>query len=353
MLKYATDQMTTYYSLKINICIEHGIEPKVLTSLALSLLHARSTDYYPTARELLFTASELNEPSATLKIVESSIRSKKLTIPHISQQHLDRMVSEKHPIATFLMGRIYEEQGNTSKALKMFEKSISASSQKIIEIEAVKFNISDAWRGISRIKLKGDKQGAESALRTSALEYDDPKSYYLLAEIFTPKSSQDFEAYMLKAAASGESKAADALGVHYFKQSQGCTSLSLAKSPTKEVKSSGGGFVSDIQVTQELNRVPPDIVSSKRNLAEEWFKIGAVYNIESSQVHLAILLREAKKLGEGMGWLEKASSSITWGKTVSWLKEMWGTKDIDFMLIDVEKLHQREDGFKNELKMFD
>lgn len=327
------------------MCLEHGVEPPVLTSLARILLRAGSADYYPTAQGLLVAASQLNDSSATLIIAETSVKSKKLNMPSVSRQHLERMVSQKHPVATFLQGRIYQEQSKVSDALKMYEESIKIPSENYSGSEAVKINISEAWRGVFTMKLKQDERGAESALKKSALDYDDPTSYYLLAQIFTPRSTKEYETYMLKAAASGETRAIDALGTYYFKQSQGCISLSSTGSSIKHPSSSTGTSHSNILITSGTEKIPPETVSQKRNLAEDWFKVGAEFNVAPSQVHLAILLREAGKLSEGMSWLEKASnSSPTWTKTVAWIRKMWGSRGIDLMLIDLEKLHRREDG---------
>lgn len=279
-------------------------------------------------------------------IAEMSIRNKQLNIPPMSRQHLERMASEKHPVATYFQGRIYEEQGKISNALKMYEESANTANKSFPGSEAVNINTSDAWRGIFKMKLDKDKEGAEIALKKSAIDFDDPKSYCLLAKGYTPKSSKEYEAYMLKAAASGEKMAADALGTYYFKQSQGCESLSSAKKLIEVGRNPMGKTASDILITQVPGKVPPKIVLEKRKLAKEWFEVGAECNIESSQVHLAILLREAEKSSEGMTWLEKASNSSTWTKTVAWLQNTWESKTFDFMLIDMEKLHEREDGDK-------
>ena len=229
----------------------------------------------------------------------------------------------------------------------MYEECTKIPSKNYSGSEAVKINLSEAWRGISSMKLKQDKQGAEFALKKSALDYDDPTSYYLLARTFTPRSAKEYETYMLKAAASGETRATDALGIYYFKQSQGCMSLST-KNSIEHTRSLIERPSHDILITQGLEKVPPATVSEKRKLAEDWFQIGAEINFESSQVHLAILLREAGKLSEGIDWLEKASASSTWANTVAWFRKMWDLKEIDFMRIDVEKLHRREDGNQNQ-----
>lgn len=296
----------------------------------------------------MVAASQLNDASATLILADTSIKSKKLNMPSVSRQHLDRMVSQKHPVALFLQGRIYQEQGKISNALQMYEECTKISSKNYSGSEAVKINLSEAWRGISSMKLQQDKQGAEFALKKSALDYDDPTSYYLLARTFTPRSAKEYETYMLKAAASGETRATDALGIYYFKQSQGCMSLPSTKDSIEHTRSLIERPAHDILITQGSEKVAPATVSEKRKLAEDWFRIGAETNFESSQVHLAILLREAGKLSEGMDWLEKASASSTWANTVAWIRKMWDLKEIDFMRIDMEKLYKREDGKQNQ-----
>lgn len=216
-----------------------------------------------------------------------------------------------------LQGLIYEGEGKESRALEMFERSLITLDDPASEIEDTDFTYGDAWRGIYRMKFKSDQEGAKAAIEKAALEHDDPEAYYLLAKHFVPKNSQKYELYMLKAAASGEAEAADALGLFYFKQSQ------------------GGG-------TNEGKPLSPDIASKKRILAREWFNVGAEHNNPSSQVHLAILLRETGKSDLGLDWLRKASLSREWAQAVAWLMREWESETVNFMQLDMNKLPTRD-----------
>lgn len=310
-----------------------------MTSIALILLHTRNVKFFPIAQGLLSGASVLRDPSATCILVNTGIKTEKLLKLSEPRKHLNYLVSQKCPTALFLQGQIFEKVGRNSDALEMYKKSVDPSNIHYDPAESINFTIGDAWRGIYRMEINNEIARAESALRKAAITYDDPLAYYHLAVGFTPKSVNEYPLYLLKAASSGNPEAADLLGTYYFKQSQGCKSLSSNESLMEATTNS-----ENILITRGSDPVPPEMAAEKQNLAEEWFKIGAESNIESSQVHLAILSLKAGNLIQGLSWFEKVSISKKWVKTATWFRRQCESGKVDFMLLDVERLHNREDG---------
>ena len=281
-------------------------------------------DHNLTAQRLLFAASKLGDSTATYLLIKEAIRLGRLGSSSLAgpRRRLQILADEGNLAAIYLAGQIYESEGKLSHALKLYESATSSNKNAPHGEKAPNTTLSDIWKAISRLKAKaGDDVGAQEAIRTCALRYDDPMAYYELAKAYTPPLSEDYEIYMLKAAASGEPKAAHELGVLYYRQSQGSSSASLDS--TSNAKDSGSK-TPNIQSTTSL---APKMASEKATQARGWFAIGAESGIPISQIYLAVLLRAEGKSDEGSGWLDKASSAIQWTAAMSWLQNIWNRKD--------------------------
>lgn len=294
-----------------------------------------------TAKRLLLAASKLGDSAATFDIVRQGIKTRRLTSPDLDgpRRQLRSLVDEENPVAMYLQGQIYETEGDTPHALKIYEAGTSKHGEMAMgDNYALSHSLGDMWKAMSRLKRKtGDYVGAETAMRTCALQYDNPSAYYHLAKTYTSLASDDYESYLLKAAVSGELRAAHELGVLYLRQVREIflTSLGPATSPGFENPESLGA--PRLPQNHDLSSFPPNIASEKRRQAMEWLSIGAESDNPASQVHLAVLLREVGKSDEGLRWLEKASSSDNWAKAIFWLRELWDQNtyiEIDASLVN-------------------
>jgi hypothetical protein len=299
--------------------------------------------YPKIAQALLRAASQLKEPSATFLLCEIAARYHGGVVPAAQLQHLKQMIFEdKNCAAMYMQGRIYEAEKRDSFALEMYSRSLDNVGEGYDGSKEFKITLGDVWMGIYRMKKRGkDREGAHVAIKKAALEYDDSAAYYLLAKEFTSETSSEYENYMMKAAASGEMEAVDALGIYYFKQAQETGSSFSAASPVDRVENPMGD-------TDNVSRASHGSSSNEKrkglDLAREWFMIGAEANIPSSQVHLAVILRHEGKFSEGLDWLNRASSSQSWANTVTWFKGFWESSTVDFMQINVENLRVCKDG---------
>lgn len=321
---------------------EHSIQPLDLTELTKFLINYGGPVCFQVAYNLLVVASQLKEPSGTLLLRKLALKYDRM-FPLASLQHFKQMISENNYAAIYVQGQLYEAGKQNSLALDMYAKCLTSASEGYPGAEGFDVTLGEVWTGIFRLKIREGKEGAHAAIKRAALEYDEPSAYYLLAKEYTPQSSSEYEKYMLKAAASGKTRAADALGVYYFKQFQGNQSFSSKKCLNKSIQelaevSEDFGNVSQV-LPGALNKD-----SKGPELAKEWFNVGAKAKIPSSQVHLAVILRHEGKLREGLDWLERATGSKSWANTISWLKEIWESESIDFMQINLEKLRLRKDG---------
>ncbi len=293
--------------------------------------------------DLLHTASRLKDPSGTMIIYEMALKAGTYRdIPSAYREHLQQMMSKNNYAAMYLQGKIYEAEKQNSLALGMYLKSLKSASEGYAGAEAFEITLGEFWTSIYRSKAQNDPEGALTAIKRAALEYDEPSAYYLLAKEYTPEYSKEYEQYMLKAAASGKMGAADALGKYYFKQFQG----NLSSASEKHVNDKVGDPVEKSEDSSNIPEASPEPwpqTGKVPELAREWFNVGAEANIPSSQIYLAVILRQEGKLREGLDWLEKASGSNSWAKTVSWLQKFWESDAVDFMRINLESLRLRLD----------
>ena len=267
-------------------------------------------DHNLTAQKLLFAASKLGDSTATFLLIKEAVRSDKLASPNLAgpRRHLKTLADDYNLTAMYLAGQIHELEGKFSHALKIYEQATTSQGKASYEEKASDSTLGDIWKAVSRLRAKaGDKTGAQEAIRRCALQYDDPMAYYELAKVYTLPLTEDFENYMLKAAASGEPRAAHELGVLYYKQSQR-TSL---------------GNPNDRSTVPTLS----NRASVKSILARDWLTIGAESDMPISQVYLAVLLRAAGKPEEGLEWLGRASNSTQWTTAISWLRSRWDQRD--------------------------
>lgn len=327
--------------------IEHGIQPVDLTKLAKVMMVTEVSAYAKITRELLLAASELQDPSGTLAILKSALLHDN-RIPLVCLQHLNQMVHAKNYAGLYMQGQIYERERQDSLALKMYMECLSSAAEGYPGAEAFDILLGEVWLGIYRLKSKKkDSEGAHMAIMRAALEYDEPYAYYVLARDYIPQTSNEYESYMLKAAASGETSAADALGNRYLEQSQGIQSYSTKEGLDNLVKKLAAGEAREAKDPSTASqRQPSSSIKSRYGLklAKEWLSLGAEADIASSQVHLAVILRYEGKSGEGFDWLRKARAKKGWPNTITWLEKQWKFDNIDFLQINIENLRQLLDG---------
>ncbi len=228
----------------------------------------------------------------------------------------------------YLAGQILVSEHNYRRALDIYEMATSSPDDAPGGKSAYLHSLGDIWKAISRLKIKlGDQVGAQAAIRTCALQYDDPVAYHELAKAYTPRWSKDYEDYMLKAAASGNTKAAHELGVLYYKQSRGRISTSPGNISSGNTKTLEDLREQNINKGHGTVSLPPKMSLEKATQAREWLAIGAESGIPMSQLYLAILLRAVGKSDEALEWLKKVSSSKRWTPAILWLRSMWTRED--------------------------
>ncbi|MCJ1223464.1 hypothetical protein MMC12_000105 [Toensbergia leucococca] len=269
---------------------------------------------------LFSAASKLNDSQATFEIIRQAIRTSRLSRPEIHgpRRQLAGFAEAKDPEALILECQVCESEGKPKLALKLYKEVTEIQTRTGDNTKALDRSIAEAWKSISRLQIQaGHLTSAKVAIEKGALQYDDPLAYYYLAKFFEDSSSDDYLNHMLKAAASGVPQAANEIGMYYYKQMQ----------------------------TQKQE----DSVDN-RLLAQEWFAVGAECDIESSQVYLAILLRRAGKLADGLRWLEKVSHSKEWRSAIPWLKQVWGQTSFDLTKHDVETIRNVDKVMKKRSK---
>ena len=320
------------------------MKPNVLTALAKILTHSGHKD--TTGRDLLLASARLGDDEAILLVMKEAIKLRNLTAPKILsiiyQQRFRPMVQKSNPAALYLEGQKNESEGQDGRALKLYERIVAANADSfdtIADISGV-----DIWKAISKLRAKNkDRRGAEAAIRTAALQYDDPAALFQLAKTFPSPSLAQYESFMLKAAASGNAKAAHELGFLYLKQSQGKVVDRIHSSEPSESNAMG-----HVQSPGPVQRFKENSAASKyrRLEAREWFHIGAESGIIGSQVYLALLLREFGKPEDGLRWLLSAQKlqdvsskeNEDWTKAIEYFITRWDDSDITLESIDVDKM---------------
>lgn len=287
---------------------------------------------------MLLASARLNDEEAILLVTKEALRTDSFGAPGVDfvyQRCFKPLVKTNNATALYLEGQICERQGKSEKALELFGKlAASQENESIVEDDEIDFGT--VWVAIGRLKArKGDQVGAEEAINTAALQYDNPTAYYQLAKLFAKTSFTEYENYLLKAAASGEIDAAHELGVLYLGQSQDGNSLADGyhqdeQEPFKEIME---GKTPKID---EKLAATSSAAMEKLDKARHWFELGAFAGLTGSQVYLAALLHKIGEVKKGWGYLEAASKSkdfSTWAKPIGFLKKHWDSADLDISRI--------------------
>ncbi|MCJ1283918.1 hypothetical protein MMC26_003249 [Xylographa opegraphella] len=300
------------------LCDEHGIQPMTLTILAQILLKAGDPALFPVARELLLSASALDDEAATITLVSQAVQTERTRHPDIAgaRTHLLRLVEAGNPAAMVLQAELLAAQGRPRQALQLCEAAMLRDSGTYTGAEAVGATMSKGWSTLAKLRKRtGDTDGARVALEQGAREHHDPWAYYYLATAYRAPAHPDHERFLLRAAAAGISDAAHKLGRYY---------LGLGSR-------SGGGAAGRLRPGPRAG--PFASLRERRLLASEWFALGAEdaqsRGADESQVLLALLLRGRGERDRGREVLLRARASAVYGpQAVPWLVERWyGPRD--------------------------
>lgn len=246
------------------------------------------------ALEVMITASDLGEASATLDLVEASIRSKSPHFPQYVQprQRLEELV-RKHDDrdAMTVLGRVKLAKGDRREALALFRKATQGPPARLDFDRAAQALLNEG----RLLQDLNDKKGAEAAFRKAATELDDPTAYFHISQLEEHDSSQQ-RAYLMKAASSGVMEACHALGL-----------LELERLENQPVKPKTFG---------------------EYGMAREWFQVAAADGFGPSMVSLALMLRDVGDGATGMKWLERAESVPQVEKQARSLMAQWESEKV-------------------------
>jgi tetratricopeptide (TPR) repeat protein len=317
---------------------EHDLKPSDVTLLARILLR---TSHTTTARDLLLAAAKLRDEPAIFLVIQEALRRGSLGAPGVDfiyRTTFKILVEKSHPKALYLEAQLCERQGNNDRALALYEKLVARDTEDASSENDVDYGT--AWMAISKLRArKGDRAGVGKAIERAAFRFENPAAYYQLAKVFTSPSTAEYEGFLLKAAASGEVRAAHELGVLYFSQSQGRVPVDDRGASNTKVVGVKGKTGEETRGREEMLAVDSKAAIEKRKLARQWFALGADAGLTGSQVYLAALLHKLGKLEEGLKWLQAARNSKdsqTWVKVINHLREHWDLADSDFSHVDIE-----------------
>lgn len=294
-----------------------------------------------TVQGLLFAATELEDPGATLMLIQWDLKTKREgprpAFTKKSLELLEQLVQSENPAALFLQGKLYERQGKNKLALELYVKSTEISTGAYSGVKAVPITLGDAWKAIGRLRMQGkDLVGAKDALKKAAIEYDDSSAYLDLATKMTDPSTDEYEEYLLQAAISGEAEAVGELGAHFFKKLQ-----------------KRGAFIQNSShlIHTDSNRritIRPQKGFLKNqdewelwSNAFEWLSLASESKIASCQIYYAIMCRALQKPNVGLKWLDEASKSPKLATTIAWLKEMWFSNELDLNDFNLDEIVQK------------
>ncbi len=254
--------------------------------LALVLLRCKEKPRRFLGMTLLFSASAIGEPYATLYLLTQALNNKDLDRPLYTApfNHLRALAAPPHSIieAMVLLGKIYESQGEVASALQMYQRAASTPSPTKGEVDE---KLPLPGGGVSSALVRqgliledqGNKSLAKAAFRRAALEHDDPVGYYHLARM-EERLSETQRTYLLKSASSGDIEAATGLGDLHLQRAEGLPKTSGHKAT--EIK-----------------------------LAKEWLYLSATAGEHISMLRLAQIFVMEGKIKSALPWLEKAESS--------------------------------------------
>ena len=338
------------------------MKPNTLTALAKILTYSGHKD--TTVRDLLLASARLGDDEAILLVIKEAIKLRNLSYPRmvaiIYEQRFRPMVHRKHPAAVYLEGQKRESAGQDRQALKLYESIVAAKAESFDMIGGI--SGVDIWKAISILRAKNkDRTGAEAAIRVAALQYDDPAALCQLAKTFIKPHLAQYESFMLKAAASGEAKAAYELGLLYLKQSEGQIPF---VDGIHSSEPNGSNASDHVQSPERGQRSSEDSAAMKRRLleAQEWFNVAAASGIIGGKVYLAHILRNRglvlwKRglvlwargyLEEGHRWLISAAERKddhsqkpeAWDKVIKYFLTRWDESDFNPKSTDIEKMRK-------------
>ncbi|KAL8828761.1 MAG: hypothetical protein Q9170_006462 [Blastenia crenularia] len=308
------------------VCNEHNVKSNHLLFLATQLKKYNEVKYRHITNLLETCALKFKGESSAFFIVQSAISTGRLQEPQLAGalKSVKEYADQGLPKAVILQGRIFEHQLKPKQALKFYQEWAEVYAEACLSppfSESMdKLELAHICKAIARLRIRfGDRAGAEQAIRDAALVYDDPEAYYHLAVDYTASTSQDFESYLTKAAASGLSDAAYELALFYLNKP------SLTKKGNLD----------------------------NRATATEWFSVAAESGITPAQIYLALLLRLAGHPDQGLDCLQSASTSKSkaeWAGVIDYLKQIWRLPDTpaDLTQMDLKSLRasRRDTGIR-------
>ena len=282
---------------------------------------------------MLMAAARLRDQSAIFLIIEEASKQGSLGASGVSFIYttcFKPLVGKGNPRAVYLEAHLCERHGKNGEALSLYEELVSANDNASDNVENdVDYGV--VWLAISKLRAKrGDRSGVEEAVSTAALQYDNAAAYLQMAKTLSKPFTAEYEAFLLKAAASGEAKASHELGVLYFRQSQHVIPGRNQEIPDKQPQSIKNKSEKEVMGADKGLALTPLAAATRRNIAQQWFTLGAEAGITGSKVYLAVLLHRSGKLAEGMQWLQSATESIDalrWEKVITYLAQVWENWD--------------------------
>lgn len=261
---------------------------------------------------------------------------------------LTDLAGQGYPQAVLLQGQILEREGKRRETLHFYQEwtEVYAEARQSPPFsESMDApSLANISKGLARLRFRfGDRAGAEEALREAPLVYDDPVAYHHLAVDFTKPGSEDYNSYLIKAAAAGQVKAAQELGSLYVRISRHGTVLETPNlwNSNGPCKVSDAPSLPGLPTSQPL---PQEEILSLRATAMEWYAVAATSGITDSQVCLALLLRAAGRADEGFTWLLSASKSENaeeWAEAIDYFKTIWRHPNApDPMRMDIDSMRK-------------
>ena len=306
----------------------HKIQPLHLSVLAHVLLQTCSSRFFPVARKLFLAASRMQDEMATTALIDTALRypySTFLAKPEfrLPRLHLEMMAASESPAALCLHARVLElEGGNDRKALSMLENAVTTGGEKQ-EDEGLKAILGEAWCAIARIQKKlGMEKQALEAMKTAALEYDQPSAYFALAKQSKQMGKEEgkHDEWLIKAAISGVAEAAFEVGKEYLQRlesslerredpAQGLTAIST-KAPQiyRMIRQQALKFLQEPEHVQSLFTPFAD-TARMYAVIREWFLL-ALQNsgpnhCNGARVYIAWLLSREGNFEGAQTWLEQ------------------------------------------------
>lgn len=272
-----------YHLHSANFLQEENVTARTLVLLALILTRCKEEPRHFLGRSLLFSASILGEPFATIFLMESALKGKHLDRPIFTAPfaHLRTLAAPPHSNVTamVLLGKIYQSEGAKHTALQLFRQAAltipSAQEDRDTLLPLHSEGVASALVHMGKIlKDQGNAAGAKEAFRKAALELDDPNGYYHLAQM---EGDQPNESYLAKSAASGNIPAALGLGRLYLVES----------------RNSPKGSASEVEQTR---------------MAKEWYYLAASAGDPYSMLHLAEMLQGEGRYDSALTWIKKGEN---------------------------------------------